>query len=104
MRTSCSYTVPSIWIEASEKLSICIHNSLDVASGAFLRREDGKADQHCSTSLAATAGVPPAAPAQREPKVRPAFLALICTSAGKSRPENKSPPTARRVLGHLNAN
>src|SRR5439155_2595346 len=40
--TSCSYVLPSIWMEPKEKLSNCIGASLEMWSGALLRGDGGK--------------------------------------------------------------
>src|SRR5713101_1108111 len=40
--TSCSYVLPSIWMEPKEKLSNCMSASLEMWSGALLRGDGGK--------------------------------------------------------------
>src|SRR5712692_10679743 len=49
--TSCSYVLPSIWMEPKEKLSNCIGASLENGQALFFEVMAENADQRCSTFL-----------------------------------------------------
>src|SRR5437667_798123 len=57
--TSCSYVLPSIWMEPKEKLSNCIGASLENVVGRqalFFEVMAENADQRCSTSWLSQCG------------------------------------------------